>query len=172
MSQQPRTLDPSSFRGHDLHPLFALRYQITHELGQGGHGVVFGGHRKNDGCPVAMKFVKKASVHSSSWVSISQREKIPLEVYILGHCRHPAIIPLLDYFDNGEFIYIVMEMHGTPWTATSAKQSLVLDPSALLVKPSPLGLLPQSAYPSSSPLTIQDKVPRSLIKQAPHDLFE
>jgi hypothetical protein len=153
----PNKLSEVHLKGHSLHPLFSLRYKIIHELGQGGHGIVFGGQRRHDGAPVAMKFVLKSSIHSSAWVSLSPKEKVPLEVYILSHCQHASIIGLVDYFEQAEYLYIVMEMHGTPWqkktlgmsSIDAAFQALPLAPSAL-----------------------ETQIPATLKRQAPRDLFE
>lgn len=167
MLQAP--LSVKLLQGHSLHPLFSLRYTITHELGQGGHGVVLAGHRRTDGVPVAMKFILKKSLTASSWVSISHMERIPLEVYILSHCKHTSIISLMDYFDNGDFVYIVMELHGSPWQKVLTKESQLATRSGSSIcstsSSESIGTVP-------STLTHAIRVPSDLKKQGPRDLFE
>ena len=119
-----------------LDPVFLSRYQLEFELGQGGFGFVLGGRRRQDGEPVAIKFILKKKVPQGGWALHPTLGKVPLEVYILSQCRHPNIISFLDYvssthlvflvnsnsvsivlkYDCDPFAYLVMDLHGSHWS--------------------------------------------------------
>ena len=150
-------LNVHELKAQKLHPLFSSKYRITHEIAEGGNGVVMGGTRNSDTCQVAVKFLSKKHIPVSAWVSF-EHDKVPLEVYILRECSHPSIVNLLDYFDSGDFLYIVMEQHGTPWMKKSVNTKS----------------LTNAILPFDKPKTRQEccKIPLKLSKSSPSDLFE
>ena len=77
--------------------------------------MVYTGLRKIGSLPVAIKISQKKTSRLS-WVAVSSKDKVPLEVYILTRCQHPHIIQLVDYFEDQEFIYTITELIGNTGT--------------------------------------------------------
>lgn len=62
------------------------------------------GIHKKSGKNVAVKIVNKTNM------TTQDVELIKSEIEILKLCQHPNIIRLLDYFENSENIFIIMEL--------------------------------------------------------------
>jgi serine/threonine protein kinase len=114
---EPKTVSGKTLSTRTLHPVFAASYTLGDELGSGGFGFVVGAHRNFDGRPVAVKFIWKNKVPSHGWVRDPTMGVIPLEAFVLRVVDHPCVVKFIDLFDDDEFFYLVMEMHGTPWKA-------------------------------------------------------
>ncbi|KAG5462835.1 MAG: kinase-like domain-containing protein [Olpidium bornovanus] len=42
-----------------------------------------------------------------------------MEIYVIKNLPHPGVIKFIDMFDDHKFFYLVMELHGTPWTSSN-----------------------------------------------------
>lgn len=118
----PRTVSAKHLYNRQLHPRFAANYTIADELGSGGFGFVVSATRNVDLRPVAVKFIWKDKVPTHGWVRDPNLGVIPLEAFVLRVVDHPCVVKFIDLFDDEEFFYLVMEMHGTPWQAPEAAQ--------------------------------------------------
>ncbi|KAJ3333630.1 hypothetical protein HDU76_005859 [Blyttiomyces sp. JEL0837] len=107
---------------HAMNVQFAERYHITCELGTGGFGFVCGARRILDDKEVAVKFILKSKVPSSSWVRDKDYGVIPMEVYILKSVNHPNIIAFLDCYDDEKYVYLVTELHGSQWSGPDSSR--------------------------------------------------
>ncbi|CAO3664701.1 hypothetical protein G6F70_002627 [Rhizopus microsporus] len=125
-SQQPTTISAKSLMHHTLHPEFTEKYVLGQELGSGGFGFVVSAYERETGIERAVKFIIRKKVPISAWVHDSDMGPIPLEIYILKHVRHPNIIQYCDSYQDDIFFYLVMELHGTQWTAESPTHSPAL----------------------------------------------
>lgn len=126
---EPKTVSGKHLSTRTLHPSFAHQYSLGDELGSGGFGFVVGAHRNVDGRPVAVKFIWKEKVPSHGWVRDPSLGVIPLEAFVLRVVDHPCVVKFIDLFDDDEFFYLVMEMHGTPWAAPEAAPPATVDNS-------------------------------------------
>lgn len=103
-----------------LHPDFAAKYTLGDELGSGGFGFVVSAHHRATGREVAVKFILRDKVPAHAWVRTDQGI-LPMEIYVLQQAKnHPNIIQCLDHYQDERFCYLVMELHGTQWGATTA----------------------------------------------------
>ena len=78
-------------------------YEMQTDLGQGRFGKVKLGVHKRTNQHVAIKIMKKSEMTEIDG------ELVKNEIDIMKLCHHPNIIRLLDHFENGDFIFIVME---------------------------------------------------------------
>ncbi|KAH8923695.1 Pkinase-domain-containing protein [Atractiella rhizophila] len=127
--------------GYILHHLFLSTYTIVEELGSGGFGFVVKAVHNVSGREAAVKFVVKERVTRSGWIKRDER-KVPMEAYLLRKLRHPGIVEFIDLFEDDVYFYLVMEYHGSPWTAKSKHENGATSPPSL-----PL----LAASPNSSP---------------------
>lgn len=107
---------------HALHPRFAAQYTILGELGAGGFGFVVRAIRNADKRVVAVKFIFRDKVPSHGWVRITnwdggaggrmnpEERLIPMEAYVLRHCRHEGIVGFIDLFEADNYFYLVREL--------------------------------------------------------------
>ena len=78
-------------------------YEMLDNLGEGIFGSVKLGVEKKTNQRVAIKIIKKNKAKESDI------ELVRNEIDIMKLCFHPNVIHLLDHFENGEYIFIVME---------------------------------------------------------------
>ncbi|KAI9022141.1 kinase-like domain-containing protein [Phycomyces nitens] len=113
----PGSLLPFGLSGLD--PLFLQNYRIIQALGKGGHGYVVSAIHRQSGVCVAVKLIVKANLRPNNLVKDpSKGDLIPLEIALLRSLEHPNIIGYLEHFQDHMFYYLVVELHGTPWTMT------------------------------------------------------
>ncbi|KAI8141449.1 kinase-like domain-containing protein [Fennellomyces sp. T-0311] len=112
-----------------LHPAFAAKYVLGDELGSGGFGFVMSATERLTGTERAVKFIYKAKVPASAWVTTRSNERMPMEIYVLKHVRHPNVVRYIDSFEDSTFFYLVMELHGSQWISPPAPTELQLPPS-------------------------------------------
>ncbi|CAO1616969.1 unnamed protein product [Sympodiomycopsis kandeliae] len=124
----PQTVSAKHLCDRTLHPDFASNYTIADELGSGGFGFVVSATRNIDQRPVAVKFIWKSKVPTHGWVRDPNLGVIPLEAFVLRVVDHPCVVKFIDLFDDDEFFYLVMEMHGTPWQAPEAPEKKQAQP--------------------------------------------
>ncbi|KAJ3039733.1 hypothetical protein HDV00_011965 [Rhizophlyctis rosea] len=111
--QATTTLSPTQrlLSRHPLNQQFTARYTLQSELGSGGFGFVVGAVRVTDTLEVAVKFILKSRV-PPLWARDRDFGVVPMEIYLLKHCRHDNIVGFIDYYEDARFYYLVMEMHG------------------------------------------------------------
>ena len=78
-------------------------YEMLDDLGEGIFGTVKLGMEKKTKERVAIKIIKKEKTKDSDI------ELVRTEIDIMKLCHHPNVVRLLDHFENGEYIFIVME---------------------------------------------------------------
>ena len=78
-------------------------YEMLDDLGEGIFGSVKLGMEKKTKERVAIKIIKKEKTKDSDI------ELVRTEIDIMKLCHHPNVVRLLDHFENGEYIFIVME---------------------------------------------------------------
>ncbi|PWN33084.1 kinase-like protein [Meira miltonrushii] len=159
----PRTVSARHLASRTLHPVFARNYALGDELGSGGFGFVVGATRISDGLPVAVKFIWKEKVPSHGWVRDDKFGAIPMEAFVLKVIDSPYVVKFVDLFADGEFFYLIMEHHGSPW---KAPQILSSSPTAMSPS-SDSGASELSAYSSTSSLR-----PAPMERRSSCDLFE
>jgi hypothetical protein len=110
------TVSYTHLQDHKLEPAFAARYVLQDELGSGGFGFVVSALRITDGREVAVKFILRAKVPRHGWISDPELGLVPIEISILSRVDHSSIVKMEDYYEDKKFFYLVMELHGNPWT--------------------------------------------------------
>ena len=78
-------------------------YEMLDNLGEGIFGSVKLGVEKKTNQRVAIKIIKKNKTKEKDI------ELVRNEIDIMKLCYHPYVVHLLDHFENGEYIFIVME---------------------------------------------------------------
>ncbi|KAF9429762.1 hypothetical protein BGZ94_009594 [Podila epigama] len=119
--QQDNTLTVSArhLLHHTLVPEFLNEYTLGDELGSGGFGFVVSATRKSDRKEVAVKFIFRDKVPVYGWAKDPELGVIPMEIYVLRNVHHPNIIGFLNVYQDFKYFYLVMELHGTPWSASN-----------------------------------------------------
>ncbi|KAH8555986.1 kinase-like domain-containing protein [Umbelopsis sp. PMI_123] len=125
------TVSAQHLENYNFQPQFAAKYSIGEELGNGGFGFVVSAIQKTTSREVAVKFIFRDKVPTHAWASDKELGMTPMEIYVLKNVRHPSIIAFLDAFQDSKFFYLVMELHGTQWSATNP---LLVSPEARLSK--------------------------------------
>ncbi|KAF9918091.1 hypothetical protein FBU30_000376 [Linnemannia zychae] len=110
------TVSAKHLQHHTLQPEFISEYTLGDELGSGGFGFVVSATRKSDRKEVAVKFIFRDKVPVHGWAKDPELGLIPMEVYVLRNVQHPNIISFLNVYQDFKFFYLVMELHGTPWS--------------------------------------------------------
>eukprot|EP01062_Namystynia_karyoxenos_P039688 TRINITY_DN2888_c0_g3_i1.p1 TRINITY_DN2888_c0_g3~~TRINITY_DN2888_c0_g3_i1.p1 ORF type:complete len:352 (+),score=99.16 TRINITY_DN2888_c0_g3_i1:164-1219(+) len=80
----------------------AHKYEHGALLGQGTFASVRAARRVSDGLPVAIKIIGKRAISKHI-------KNLRLEIAINEHVSHPAIVELLDKYEDDENVYLVME---------------------------------------------------------------
>jgi len=96
---------------------FTMKYRLKSIIGQGSFGFVLRAERLRDTLSVAVKFIYRPNINTSNWLFDGELGMIPSEVFYLKKLRHAGIVQFLDYFDDGRYIYLVTELHGTSWSS-------------------------------------------------------
>ncbi|MGX1507458.1 UNVERIFIED_CONTAM: hypothetical protein RKD43_006083 [Streptomyces graminofaciens] len=86
------------------------RYELTHELGRGGMGVVWAARDRGEGREVAVKLLAPRG-HGSEITTLERR--FLREARLTGRLSHPGIPAVLDHGSLDGELYLVMELvHG------------------------------------------------------------
>jgi serine/threonine protein kinase len=80
-----------------------LHYELGDVLGEGGYAVVKAGVSKIDRHEVAVKVMKRAAMDAAAVASVRN------EVSVLQSLNHPNIVGALDFFEEPEHFYFVLE---------------------------------------------------------------
>lgn len=113
------TVSARHLQHHTLQPEFISEYTLGDELGSGGFGFVVSATRKSDHKEVAVKFIFRDKVPVHGWAKDAVLGVIPMEVYVLRNVQHPNIISFINVYQDFKFFYLVMELHGTPWSTSN-----------------------------------------------------
>jgi serine/threonine-protein kinase len=79
------------------------KYEITALLGQGGMATVYRGYQRDVDRSVAIKVLPPHPGQTSQFV-----ERFRLEARTIARLQHPHILPLYDYGDENDVLYLVM----------------------------------------------------------------
>ena len=116
----------------EIREKFYAQYSIGAEIGKGGFGVIFGGYRKADAKPVAIKIIRKSKVtqwyyfngsnskqpsnysnqlnEANPQPSVIVTSRIPLEIALMIRVRNVEnCIRILDYLELKNCFIIIME---------------------------------------------------------------
>ncbi|KAF8930601.1 kinase-like domain-containing protein [Dissophora ornata] len=118
-AQDKLTVSARQLQNHALEPEFLAEYTLGDELGSGGFGFVVSATRNSDHKEVAVKFIFRDKVPVHGWAKDPELGVIPMEVYVLRNVQHANIIAFLNVYQDAKFFYLVMELHGTPWSASN-----------------------------------------------------
>lgn len=88
------------------------KYQIKGTLGQGAMGVVYLGYDEQIDRKVAIKTI--APSHTSTAVSQNHGQRFVQEAKLLAKCNHPNIVSILDFGQQDQMAYMVMEYVNGP----------------------------------------------------------
>ena len=79
------------------------KYEITALLGQGGMATVYRGYQRDVDRSVAIKVLPPHPGQNSQFI-----ERFRLEARTIARLQHPHILPLYDYGDENDVLYLVM----------------------------------------------------------------
>jgi serine/threonine protein kinase len=79
------------------------QYEITGEIGQGGMASVYRANQKSVGREVALKVISRGMVRHAEYV-----DRFFREVEIIANLQHPHILPIYDFGEQDNLLYIVM----------------------------------------------------------------
>lgn len=169
--EQELTVSARSLMNHKLHPVFEEKYVLGEELGSGGFGFVVSAVERHTGIERAVKFIFRHKVPDHAWVRDPCLGPVPMEIYVLRHVRHPNVVNYVDFFQDEQFLYLVMELHGTQWTTQAAAGSASSSTDGLPRSPE---TSQESDLSSSPPGTPTDEYPptRLYVRRTSCDLFE
>ncbi|XP_014674308.1 PREDICTED: serine/threonine-protein kinase PLK4-like [Priapulus caudatus] len=80
-------------------------YQVLNLLGKGGFACVYKARCLNTGQLVAIKMIDKKLMQASGMVT-----RVRKEVEIHSRLKHPSILELFTYFEDNNYVYLVIEM--------------------------------------------------------------
>ena len=116
---------------------FLEKYHLKSVIGQGSFGFVLKAEGCRDSRPVAIKFIYRQIINQSHWSFDSELGMIPSEVFYLKNLNHRGIVQFLDYFDDGRYVYLVTELHGTSWNPSINPQLNAKRNPGLKISPDP-----------------------------------
>ncbi|CAG8637319.1 11075_t:CDS:2, partial [Funneliformis caledonium] len=116
ISPAPEAFDPMLYSAITLTKSIS-DFVIVDALGQGAYGQVNLAYNKKDPEKkrVVLKFVVKSKILVDCWTRDKSLGTVPLEIHILHTLRrlpHPNIVQMVDYFEDEEYYYIEMGLHG------------------------------------------------------------
>ncbi|KAK3833048.1 MAG: kinase-like domain-containing protein [Linnemannia elongata] len=156
------TVSAKHLQHHTLQPEFISEYTLGDELGSGGFGFVVSATRKSDHKEVAVKFIFRDKVPVHGWAKDPELGVIPMEVYVLRNVQHPNIISFMNVYQDFKFFYLVMELHGTPWSTSNP----------LLNKSNNNANNMPTHSGSDNELYVEPPKPALLVRRTSCDLFE
>lgn len=91
--------------GQSLSPEFLAKYEVTGVLGEGGMGQVLRARQMGLGREVAVKFLT-----NRSYATPERRQRFKDEAQRCAQMRHPNLVEIYDYGEEGERPYMAMEL--------------------------------------------------------------
>lgn len=113
------TVSAQHLSHHSMVPEFVSAYTLGDELGSGGFGFVVSATRNSDQKEVAVKFIFRDKVPLHGWANDPELGHIPMEIHVLKNVAHANIIGFMNVYQDYKYFYLVMELHGTPWSASN-----------------------------------------------------
>ncbi|CAM9702652.1 unnamed protein product, partial [Choristocarpus tenellus] len=86
-------------------------YDVGQELGRGGFAIVYRARVRSTGREVALKVIDKEKVALPGG-DASLTSRIANEVRLHWMLKHPAVVELLDFFEDTRFVYLALELCG------------------------------------------------------------
>ncbi|KAK3099608.1 hypothetical protein FSP39_006997 [Pinctada imbricata] len=80
-------------------------YQVLNLLGKGGFACVYRARSNKTGMEVAIKMIDKKLMKAAGMVA-----RVKKEVEIHSRLKHPSILELYNYFEDNNYVYLVLEM--------------------------------------------------------------
>lgn len=80
-------------------------YQVLNLLGKGGFACVYRARSNKTGQEVAIKMIDKKLMKAAGMVA-----RVKKEVEIHSRLKHPSILELYNYFEDTNYVYLVLEM--------------------------------------------------------------
>ncbi|XP_060523812.1 serine/threonine-protein kinase PLK4 [Cylas formicarius] len=80
-------------------------YQISNLLGKGGFASVYKARCRLTGIQVAIKMIDKKMLQSSG-----MKNRVQQEIAIHSRLRHPSILQLYTFFEDAQYVYLVLEL--------------------------------------------------------------
>eukprot|EP00123_Amoebidium_parasiticum_P021595 comp70165_c0_seq1/m.48102 comp70165_c0_seq1/g.48102 ORF comp70165_c0_seq1/g.48102 comp70165_c0_seq1/m.48102 type:complete len:371 (-) comp70165_c0_seq1:50-1162(-) len=80
-------------------------YEVLDLLGKGSYACVYRGRCKTSGLEVAIKMIDKEAMRAAKMV-----KRVKNEVEIHCQLKHPSILELFNYFEDSNYVYLVLEM--------------------------------------------------------------
>ncbi|KAI9012172.1 kinase-like domain-containing protein [Phycomyces nitens] len=92
-------------------------YTVLNILGEGAYGVVWlAVHKDRPDEKVVIKYVTKSNILVDCWTRDRALGAVPVEIHILNTLRkipHTNCGSMLDFFEDDDYCYIVMPLHGS-----------------------------------------------------------
>ncbi|KAJ3311946.1 hypothetical protein HDV04_003555 [Boothiomyces sp. JEL0838] len=90
------------------------KYNLERVLGQGVSGTVYKSVRISDNLPTAIKIIPKNSGTIYRWkYDRSLGTTVPMEVFILKRLDFPGIVKFIEFLEDLNYFYLVMEFVGS-----------------------------------------------------------
>lgn len=86
-----------------MNTIFKDKYSVGQVLGSGSYSIVKLGRRLSDGKKVAVKIVTRNRLQREDELSLR------IEVEVLMSLNHPNIVQALDFFEEDDYFYVVLE---------------------------------------------------------------
>ncbi|CAM9212764.1 unnamed protein product, partial [Phaeothamnion confervicola] len=83
-------------------------FEFGPRIGRGGFAAVYRCTDKRSGCAVAVKVVDKAVAGGA--VAAASAARIVNEIRVHWSLKHPAVVEMLDFFEDDSKVYIVLEL--------------------------------------------------------------
>ncbi|XP_010877157.2 serine/threonine-protein kinase PLK4 [Esox lucius] len=80
-------------------------FKVLTLLGKGSFACVYRAKSVNTGLEVAIKMIDKKAMHKAGMV-----QRVSNEVEIQCRLKHPSILELYNYFEDSNYVYLVLEM--------------------------------------------------------------
>lgn len=80
-------------------------YSVLDLVGKGGFACVYRAKSKHNGQEVAIKMIDKKFMQAAGMVA-----RVRNEVEIHSRLKHPAVLELYNYFEDANYVYLVVEM--------------------------------------------------------------
>ncbi|CAH0553539.1 unnamed protein product [Brassicogethes aeneus] len=80
-------------------------YEVHNLLGKGGFASVYKARCLKTGIDVAIKMIDKKLMHDHK-----MDERVKTEVFIHSRLKHPSILELYNYFEDINYVYLVLEL--------------------------------------------------------------
>jgi len=110
------------------------RCRLGPVIGQGSMGVVYEGMHLTLNIPVAVKILREPAFGEDAF---RYRERFRREARLAARLNHPGLVRVLDFGEEGDLPYLVMELvrgqtldqilRTSSWTATRASRSRISD---------------------------------------------